>query len=112
MTERGGTIISHFNIRSLSDYELAMNRYTRLIVLKSLPVSYVEDLIVRQFSKFNVNIKRETIECVLYKIVEIVEKRITSVMRDTRGALIYDGWSCNGTHYVGVFASYLTARVT
>ncbi len=45
---------------------------------------------------------------VVVKLVELVEHRIEEEMRGTRGALMYDGWSCNSTHYVRLYASYCT----
>lgn len=63
---------------------------------------------MRQFSKFNVHIKHEKLELVLYEVVGTVESKIKSLMRSTCEALIQDGWSCNGTHYIDLFASHLT----
>jgi hypothetical protein len=77
--------------------------------MKSLPVSYVEDDLVREFSKFDkFPISRDTLTRTIIHLVELVENKIAEEMKDTpHGALLHDGWSCNGTHYVGVFATYI-----
>ncbi len=40
---------------------------------------------------------------VVVKLVELVEHRIEEEMWGTRRALMCDGWSCNWTHFVGVY---------
>eukprot|EP00171_Calliarthron_tuberculosum_P023317 IDg23317t1 len=105
-TRRGGTIRAHFQINTLSDYEKALAAYVRWIVMRNRPLREIQDTEFRRISRHTVHISKETLEDVLFKLVELVEKRIAHEMNGTRGALLYDGWSSNGTHYIGVFASY------
>eukprot|EP00171_Calliarthron_tuberculosum_P001919 IDg1919t1 len=77
-----------FGIRSsvlmtLNEREKAMYANMRLTVLKSLPICYVTDKELRNFSKFDV--KRDA-------------KNSRSIM--------HDGWTHNSTHYLGVFTVY------
>ena len=37
----------------------------------------------------------------------LVEKRISMEIKTTKGAIMYDGWSCNGTHFIAVLACYI-----
>ncbi len=38
--------------------------------------------------------------------MELVEQHVTKKMKSTAGAVLFDGWSCNDTHYVAVLGSY------
>ena len=102
----GGSLKSHFRIDTLSEYEKTVNSYIRLIVLKSLPISYVDDNEIRSFSKFNMVVISKTIIQVIFQLVKLVESRIKDEIHDTKGAILYDGWTCNSTHYIGLYASY------
>jgi len=104
--KNGGTIRSHFDCQMLSEYELAMYGYMRLIVMKNLPVDTVEDEDFRTFSKFKVHINIRTLDAVIFQLVELVEELISKEIKNTRGALMYDGWTSNNTHFIGVFLSY------
>ena len=103
---KGGSIRSHFDSNQLSDYDKAMFEYARLIIMKRLPVSYVEDHIVRSFSKYSVNISHKIFVEVLFKLVELVEKKISNEIKDKKGALLFDGWTKTSTHYIGLILSY------
>ncbi len=43
----------------------------------------------------------------MFTIVEIVESKIEADMEQTKGAVIYDGWTNNSTHFMGIFAVYM-----
>eukprot|EP00171_Calliarthron_tuberculosum_P022214 IDg22214t1 len=87
--------------------EMAMHAYLRLIVLKSMPLSYVADPIVRSFCKFNFRFGLPYTKLVIAEMTKLVEARIAQTMKGTKGAIIHDGWSSNGTHFFGVFASFM-----
>jgi hypothetical protein len=56
----------------------------------------------------DVRVCSKTIKKVIYKMVEIVERDIGRDMKKARlGALIYDGWSKDSLHYIGVIASFM-----
>ncbi len=88
----------------------AIYAYIRLIVMKSLPTTIVEDQEFRNLSRFNVAITRRTIVSVIFALVELVERRVASELKRTKGAVNYDGWSDTGTHCVAVYASYNMER--
>lgn len=49
---------------------------------------------------------RKTLAEVIFKLVNIVEELIYKEMKNTKGRLLCDSWCSNGTHFIGVFASY------
>ncbi len=91
---------------TLSEYENAVPPYIQLIVLKKFSLHSVHDAEVRKFSRFDVSLAKRTVAQVILTLVELVEQRVAEEMKSTAGAVLFDGWSCNGTHYVAVLASY------
>lgn len=91
----------------LNEREKAMYGYMRLIVLKNLPISFVADTEIRNFSKYGSVFCHRTFKEVLFKLVEIVECKIKDEMMKQKGAVMYDGWTNNSTHYVGIFGVYM-----
>lgn len=61
---------------------------------------------MRAFRKFDNSISRKTFNSTLLKVVEIMERDVSKEMAGTKGAILHDGWSSSGTHYVGVFTVY------
>ena len=106
MREKGGTIDAHFDTSSTSAYDTAMHDYIELIVLKNQPLNIVEDKIFRNFSKHDVAISRTKLFELILKLVECVEDQIAEEIKKTKGAIIYDGWTHHGMHFVGMFLSY------
>lgn len=40
------------------------------------------------------------------KLVEIAKGKIRDELKSTKGAIMYDGWTENGVHYVGIYVVY------
>jgi len=91
---------------SCTEREKAMYAYIRLIVLQSLPISIVEQKEFRELGRFNIVFSRKTITTVILALVQIVEKRIAAELNGTKGAIMYDGWTRSGTHYLGIIAVF------
>jgi hypothetical protein len=106
---KGGPLSDYFGLKAATPKEKAVYGYLKFLVMKSLPVSYVEDPMVREFSKFGEHpVSRDTLTRTIIQLVELVEGKITKEMEDSpHGGLLHDGWTCNGTHYVGVFGTYI-----
>jgi hypothetical protein len=84
-----------------------MYGYMHLIIMRSLPISYIEDSEVRSFSVYNHPTSRKIFKEVLFKVIKLVEESITEEVTTTQcGSIVHNGWTCNGTHYVGLFAVY------
>jgi len=84
-----------------------MTAYIRLITSLSLPITYVAQPEIHNFCKFDAHFRVLYFKEVIFKLTELVEKRITTLMSRTRGAILHDGWTHNGTHYFGVYASFM-----
>ena len=39
--------------------------------------------------------------------MELVEERISEEVKNTKGAVLFDGWTNNGIHYIGKYLSYI-----
>eukprot|EP00171_Calliarthron_tuberculosum_P023569 IDg23569t1 len=94
-------------ILSVTKKEQAMYGYLRLIVTKSLPVSYVSDPALRAFSKYEHEFGLPYTKRVIAQLTKLVEGRIAKAMAGSQGAILHDGWSHNGMHFFGVFASFM-----
>lgn len=103
----GGEIALHFQKSSLSEYEKAVYHYIRLIVLRRYPISCVIDPELRAISKFTSVLDTKTIRAVLISLVLLVEDRMKEALEGKKGALLFDGWTENGTHYVAMLVSYV-----
>jgi hypothetical protein len=62
---QGGTLDSHFQKTSATERDKTIYDYLLLIILKSLPSSYVEDPIIRRFSKHKTHISIQTVSIYL-----------------------------------------------
>lgn len=103
----GGTISAHFKSDTLSDYECAINSYVHWIILENCPFTIISSPVYRRFNQFQSEVSAATVQDTIIKLVELVEKRIEREMKDTKGALLFDGWSKRGVHYVAIMASYM-----
>ena len=76
-----------------------------LIVHEELPFSFVEKERVRRYSKMP-PICSNTLMKYLRDVTERVEEKIKMEMKHTKIGLLFDGWSENSVHFIGVFACY------
>eukprot|EP00171_Calliarthron_tuberculosum_P002904 IDg2904t1 len=106
----GETVISNYfpSTDTVNKREQAKYAYLQLVVLRNEPLSIVEDRIYRDFSMYeDQRISRKTPREVMFSLFEIVENRISAEMRVTKGAILHDGWTDSGVHYIGLFAVYV-----
>lgn len=103
----GSTIRGHVYSNALSEYEKNVNGYLRLIFLRSAPLLIVEDTDYRSFSCFKTVTISEKVKQTVLKFGALVEKRIENELQGTFGAVMFDGWSKFGTHYISMIASYM-----
>ena len=76
---------------TVNNREKVMYAYIRLVFLRNLRLSIVEDPIYREFSKFDERISRGTLKKVLLTLVELVEGKISQEMRQAKGMIMHDG---------------------
>jgi hypothetical protein len=104
----GGTVVSHFRVKAATDMEKLLFDLIRLVVELNLPLSTAEEPLMRSFSKHDVKIGTKTLRETIFKLVELVELRIKEELKSAPGGqIMYDGWTRNATHFLGVFASYM-----
>lgn len=72
MQARGRKVRSHFQVRSLSEYDNTVHLYLLLIVLKGLLLSFIKFDVVPKFSRFNLALSRRTVQEVIVKLLELV----------------------------------------
>ena len=73
----GASIRSHFSTRNTCDYEKAIYGFLRLVVMKSFPLSIIEDSEFRSFAKYNSKISYGTLPNVRFRLMYLVEKKIS-----------------------------------
>ena len=95
------------NALSASYREKTMYSYLKLIVLKSLPLSIIEDSTLQDFSNYSERFSVKTLKETIFKLVKLVEENVTNEKKTTKGSLMFDGWSECGIHYIDVFAVYM-----
>ena len=59
------------------------------------------------FSRFDVCFREETVKRVIQGLTELVENEISKLLSQIKCAVMYDGWTRNGKHYVGIFGSFM-----
>lgn len=95
-------------------YDMAIYAWLQLIVLCSLPLSIVENEVFRLQSKHYKPHEKLThfsikfVSRVIFQLVELVELAISKELKSAMcGAIMHDGWSRGGIHYLGLFATYV-----
>lgn len=76
-----------------------------LLMDNNLPLSFVEKESVRKYVKLK-PICTKTFKEYLHGTVINVEKKIKAILKDKQIALMFDGWSSSGTHFLAVFAVF------
>jgi len=106
MTANGGTIRSKFKTITMNEHEKGIYAYLRYLILNNVPIAHIESMELRHLSRFKARISQEHLVKIILALVELVELKIGIEIQDKKGALMYDGWECRGTHYIGVFLLY------
>jgi hypothetical protein len=76
------------------------------IVAENLPFSFCEKQSTKKYAKLK-SISVETVQKYMELLVVEVEHRIKKEIPD-KFAIVFDGWSEDSTHFIGIFVSYLT----
>lgn len=63
---------------------------------------------LRDTSKHNITFPKKTAQKVIQYLAKVVEDTIANELSNTKGAIMYDGCSRPGTHYLGIMASYMS----
>eukprot|EP00171_Calliarthron_tuberculosum_P004916 IDg4916t1 len=98
-SQRDG-ILKHFKPKKSKN----VFAWLQIIILGLRPYSTVEDHVLRRYVNLD-PVCRNTIQKYVGKLVKIVEKSISQTL-PSRFCIVFDGWSCVDTHYLGVFATF------
>ncbi len=82
-----------FNKRAMN-----MFRLVKFVALKNYPISCVLDDDLRDFSETNVPICIQSFKETMFKLLGIFEAKIQVEMQQSRGAIMYDGWTSSSMH--------------
>lgn len=105
--DRVGSVTKPFNFSSVTDEHKDMHTWLDFILEENIHLSSVENVNYRKFTKAKHIFSYQRMKDVSKYIVQGVEERIALEMKKAgRGAVMYDGWSMAGIHYIGVFACY------
>lgn len=91
-TDHGqGSILHHFSSATANQRDTAIHAWLVMIIMKSLPVSIVEDPTFRGFCNCSEKITIKTIVKIIHQVVELVEKKIAAELKETNcGAIMHD----------------------
>lgn len=98
----GGTELSHFEVIFLSPHDQALYGWILLVLLKNIPLSPIEDPEMWTWFIPGNAIAKSTVTSATLHLVKLVQKRVTEAMSNTKGAVMFDGWSATMIHYIGV----------
>lgn len=93
---------------TLNFKEKELYKWIKMIVFKNWPLASVEDSDYRSFGETENSFSKKTVKDVIIVMARLVVEKISVEMKTaTRGAIIHDGWSKFGRHYVCLFATYI-----
>lgn len=69
--------------------------YLILVIMLSMPASYVTSLVLRAFAQYDEFFYFSYVKETLFELTELVEKRIGAYMQEDRGAIVHDDWKFN-----------------
>ena len=91
-----------------TDEVRSIHMWLRLIALKNMPISDVECKVMRESVNYPQVRSKKTVMDTGHHLVERVEGKIAEMMRKAPiGQLIFDGYTVDGVHLVGLFASFM-----
>ena len=104
----GGDIKNFFNVASATEAHLDLHRWMKFVINTNQPLKCVEDGEYRDFSKAKTCFGKSRFAQNILEVEELVREKIKVEMAEAGlGAIMHDGWTCGGVHYVGLFACYM-----
>lgn len=89
----------------VSDREREVSKWIEFIVMKNLPVSFVDCPYTRDVTRLK-NISSRTLRSYILALLSVVKETIQAEL-PSKFPLVFDGWSEGSTHYIGVAAAYI-----
>ena len=97
------------NYQSYTEKDDSVFIWLQCIIDKSLPFSMVQDKFWRKHLAVGETISLNTVRQYIDNLVTVVRGRIKQRLPNKFG-LILDGWSKFNSHYIAIFATYMTAK--
>ena len=93
---------------TITNWHRSIYMWIEKIVKLNQPVSIVENAIERNHVKYPDCKSTKTVLDTAFHLVEIVEKKIAEMMRNSPGCqVVYDAWTRYGVHFLGIYASFM-----
>lgn len=89
----------------ISDREKEMCKWIEFIVMKNLPVSFVNCPYTREITKLK-HVSAQTLRSHIIDLLAVVKKTIEAEL-PPKFCIVFDGWTEGTHHYIGVAAAYL-----
>ena len=102
----GGNIIDHYELR-LSTVEEEMYDWIEMLVVKNLPMRFVDCPLVRNQSNLEQTCAK-TVQKHIFSLSNVVRGKIKSKLPSDKFVVMFDGWTEGTDHYIGISASYNT----
>ena len=102
-TSASNTAPSYF-IR-ISDREKEVCKWIEFVVMKNLPVSFVDCPYTRDITRLK-NISAQSLRCHILQLLCVVKERIQSEL-PPKFTIVFDGWTEGSHHYIGIAAAYV-----
>jgi hypothetical protein len=95
----------------LNVQEMEMFDWIEMIVMENLLLSSVVSDLYRRKFKHKFKFGKKTVREVLLAMTMLVEKKLSTEMKEAgRGAIVHDGWTKFGIHFLALFATYRARR--
>ena len=88
----------------VSEEEKQMSQWIDLLVMKNLPLSFVDCPYVREMSRYK-SVSSKTIRKHMLALIDLVRETIKQKL-PSKFVLMFDGWTEGTDHYIGLSASY------
>lgn len=98
------SISSGFFVR-ISEQEKEMYQWIRFLVMKNLPVSFVDCPYTRGIARFKA-VSAKTIRRHLLSLRDVMKETLQKEL-PPKFVVVFDGWTEGTQHYIGVAASYM-----
>lgn len=99
-----GGMTDYFEVQ-LSPAETEMFGWIELLVVKNLPLSYVDCPLIRKNSKLGPKCSK-TVQKYIFALVNVVRDKIKRKLPSEKFVIMFDGWTEGTDHYIGISASY------
>lgn len=93
VAKEGGTIFLRFKSTSMSEDNKLLYGWVRKVFLCNTPLSHVENDEERKWYRYDVPVSVKAVVETMLSLVQLVEDSIGHEMKETRGALLFDGWT-------------------